>query len=214
MAASAVNRVQHRYPGHIDRPGPGLYRMADKALADDEMTLPIRWTPTEPAFDAALRFTLWSEGGLSDDPKDRGGRTNWGITHLTYDTWRFMRKLPLRPVDLMTREEMRAIYLENYWTAGTCQPMPAKLGIAHFDWCVNHGPSGAKRMLQAVLGVKVDGSVGQRTLEAINARSDVVAAYIQARREWYHDAVDRDESQGRFLTGWLNRVDNLEEYLK
>ncbi len=179
------------------------------------MTLPIRWTTTEPPFESALRFTRWSEGNLSDDPADHGGLTKWGITQSTYDAWRFTRKLPKLSVADMTVEEMRSIYKATFWDAGTCQPMPAKLGIAHFDWCVNHGPYAAKRMLQTVLGVTVDGQIGQATLSAIHDQDqgELINAYIQARREWYEQEALDEPSQERFLAGWLNRCDNLVDYL-
>ncbi len=35
--------------------------------------------------DAALRFVSRWEGGLSDDPNDRGGRTMRGVTQRVYD---------------------------------------------------------------------------------------------------------------------------------
>jgi lysozyme family protein len=179
------------------------------------MTLPITWSPTEPTFESALRFTRWSEGNLSDDPHDSGGRTKWGVTQASYDAWRFTRKQPFQPVDMMTVDEMKQIYKELYWDTGTCQPMPAKLAITHFDWCVNHGPWAAKQMLQALLGVRTDGAIGQKTLAAIAAQDigELVAAYIQARRDWYHDRVEQKPDQGRFLDGWLNRCDNLAQYL-
>jgi len=177
--------------------------------------IPISWSQNEPPFEAALRFTLWAEGGMSNDPADHGGMTNRGITQSTYSAWRFARKLQMQPVGMLTDDEVHAIYQSEYWMAGTCQPMPVKLAIAHFDWCVNHGPAGAKRTLQTVLGVTVDGSIGSATLEAIHAQDvhELVAAYIQARRDWYHDDVERDPTQGRFLSGWLNRCDRLAEYI-
>jgi lysozyme family protein len=39
-------------------------------------------------FARSLAQTLEYEGGYSDDPGDRGGKTMWGITHARYDEWR------------------------------------------------------------------------------------------------------------------------------
>ena len=179
------------------------------------MNLPISWLPSEPPFDAALRFTLFEEGDLSDDPADHGGRTKWGITQASYDAWRFRMKRPLQAVDLMSIAERDQIYTEDYWQPGSCPVLPVRLAITHFDWCVNHGPGGAKRMLQTVIGVTSDGSIGQKTLAAIYAQDldELITAYIQARIDWYHDDVDRDVTQARFLAGWLNRCDHLKSYI-
>lgn len=43
---------------------------------------------TNSGFTRAITFILKWEGGFSDDPDDRGGRTNKGVTQKVYDTWR------------------------------------------------------------------------------------------------------------------------------
>ena len=39
-------------------------------------------------FEKMLKFVLQEEGGYVNDPHDRGGETNKGITHATYDSYR------------------------------------------------------------------------------------------------------------------------------
>ena len=61
-------------------------------------------------FDKALSFVFGNEGGYSNDPDDRGGATNLGITQSTLD--RARRQMPDLPekVEDLTRER----YLNDY----------------------------------------------------------------------------------------------------
>src|SRR5579883_2004486 len=45
------------------------------------------------------------EGGYSDDPDDRGGATDFGVTQSTYDDYRDHHKLPRQPVKLINELE-------------------------------------------------------------------------------------------------------------
>ena len=78
-----------------------------------------------------------------------------------------------------------------------------------FDVAVNSGPRRAVRMLQQAAGANlVDGIFGPATMKAVAAMApgDIVARLDVSRRAFYRSLVDRDPSQGRFITGWLNRV--------
>lgn len=55
-------------------------------------------------FDKALEFALRWEGGLSDDPDDRGGRTMQGVTQRVYDAWRKQRGLITQDVALIGKD--------------------------------------------------------------------------------------------------------------
>ena len=168
------------------------------------------------AFDLALKFTLFAEGGYSDNPADSGGPTNYGITQATWDEYTAAQGLAPSPVAGITLADAEAIYQANYWDAGFCGQLPEKLGICHFDWCVNHGVYGAALTLQAALGVYQDGIIGPITLGAA-ANCDVwptVTKYLALREDWYQQDVAQNPSQQVFLDGWLNRVDNLRDYLE
>jgi lysozyme family protein len=46
------------------------------------------------AFNKALSFALRWEGGYSNHPNDRGGETNFGVTHAVYRAYRVSHRLP------------------------------------------------------------------------------------------------------------------------
>jgi len=168
------------------------------------------------SFALALKFTLFAEGGYSDNPADSGGPTNYGITQGTWDAYTAAQGLAPSPVDRLPLSTAKAIYQHMYWEAGHCPELPEKLAICHFDWCVNHGVGGAAFTLQEALGVAQDGAIGPITLAAA-AKCDVlptVAKYLALRRVWYVTDVDQNHSQEEFLGGWLCRVDNLRDYLE
>ena len=55
------------------------------------------------------------EGGLSNDPSDHGGATNWGITAATLAHWRGY-SVTAEYVRAIQPDEARAIYHDNLCT--------------------------------------------------------------------------------------------------
>ena len=100
---------------------------------------------------------------------------------------------------------LRTIYRQRYFEPASCSLFTAPLALMHFDAAVNHGVSGAIRMLQAVAGVTVDGEIGPETLAAIGTRglSDLLDDYAETRCTRYRALPHF----WRFGRGWLKRVD-------
>lgn len=160
----------------------------------------------------ALAFVLAAEGGYVDDPADRGGCTNCGITQRTFSAWLASNDLVETHVREITGDEVADIYRSHYWDAAHCDDLPDALAFVHFDAAVQHGPGQAAKFLQAAVGVVADGAIGPATLAAAS-RADVatsVRRYIDRRHAFYDALVARDRTQGRFLKGWLNRLTNVE----
>ena len=67
-------------------------------------------------FDHALSIVLGHEGNdtLTDDPKDPGGLTRWGISQIAH---------PSVDVRHLTREGAAAIYRAEYWEPLQCDEM-------------------------------------------------------------------------------------------
>lgn len=158
------------------------------------------------AFDLALERTLGFEGGLSDNPLDRGGRTDFGITQPSYDAWRLTTGQPKRQVDLITDAEVRALYLADYWMPCRCDEMPTALATVVFDMAVNSGVWNAKLALQRALGVKADGIVGPVTLASIAGVPDIVLRFLKQRAGLLAEIVIDRPAQSAFLRGWISRL--------
>ena len=162
-------------------------------------------------FLTALPFALRHEGGFSDHPSDKGGRTNFGITQATLD--QFRRKdasLPLDVADL-TETEAAQIYRAGYWLfEGVAdQSVATKL----LDMSVNLGPVRTVMLCQRALysDVAIDGRWGPKTEAAANACPDLLARLCLEQEWFYRRIVERDTSQAVFLKGWIRRAQEVPE---
>ena len=167
-------------------------------------------------FHKALDFTLRWEGYKSDDKLDSGGRTIFGIASKFYpEEVNAMWDLPIEQAKLIAEK----IYYTHYWLAGSCDDMPDKTSIVHFDACVNCGLHQAAKWLQEVIGVIDDGVIGSKTITAMNNYvagygDDILANLLLKERElFYHFLVKRNPTQEKFLKGWLNRVHDLGKFI-
>lgn len=163
-------------------------------------------------FSNALLFVLKWEGGYSDHPSDRGGKTNQGITQLVYDDWRLSQGLSRQSVIGLSNAERDAIYRSRYWDVIRGDDLPAPVDLVLFDAAVNVGPRQAAKWLQRALDVIADGRIGPRTLAALEDRdtATIARSITDQRRDFYEGVVERDAGQAVFLKGWLNRCDSLD----
>lgn len=149
-------------------------------------------------FKKALQIVLAQEGGYSDDARDPGGKTQYGITEAVarangYDG--DMRHLPMSLAE--------DIYLREYWIPAGCDNYPWPLNLLVFDAAVNQGVEPAKRMLQRALGTVQDGIIGSTT-KRLAAQSGPWhwARFLAQRAKRYQGTRNFD----RFGDGWLIRT--------
>ena len=155
------------------------------------------------------------EGGYVDNPADRGGPTNMGITLATYSHWlgRQATAPELKGLPYVTAV---AIYEEQYLKGpGIDKIADETLRAVVLDAAVNHGPVPAIKMLQRAVGATVDGILGVDTLrKAAGQGKLLVFRFLRRRIEFYTSLVQKDYSQAVFLAGWLNRaLDQIEHLL-
>lgn len=147
------------------------------------------------AFDRLLGF----EGGYSNDPKDLGGETNWGISKRSY---------PHVDIKALTIEGAKAIYLRDFW-----QPLdgahPA-IRFQVFDFAVNGGLSVSIRKLQYVVGVADDGHWGPVSSKALATFdvNDVLLRFNAQRLRFYATLRGWPD----FGKGWVLRIAGNLEY--
>jgi peptidoglycan hydrolase-like protein with peptidoglycan-binding domain len=180
-------------------------------------------TPTPPTptpsgsavFQEGLRFTLQWEGGWVNNPVDPGGETNKGITAGTYSSYRRRKGLSNQSVRLITDAEVREIYYDMYWRPSNCELKVRPLAIVHFDTAVNFGVGGSTLFLQEVLGITADGVYGPGTKAALSRANTLATArrYCQARIDYRYKRVNQTPSQRVFLAGWLNRDNDLLNFI-
>jgi lysozyme family protein len=151
---------------------------------------------------------LEREGGYVNNPADRGGPTKFGITAATLAEWRRLgRPATAAEVKAMKVEEARAIYTWRYIEPFANIPFD-ELRAQLIDYGVNSGVDAAKRALQRVLRVPVDGIIGPRTLAALLAQDwrFVNDALVAARVKHFLTIAEDDPTQRQFLFGWMRRA--------
>lgn len=149
-------------------------------------------------FNKCLDLVLKEEGGYVNDPDDRGGETNFGISKSAY---------PNENIRAMTKERAAMIYKRDYWDAVRGDDLPFGLDYVAFDAAVNSGVSRGAKWLQRALGVTQDGRIGPNTIAAankgdrigpINRALDYRLSFLKGLKTW-----------GKFGRGWQNRVDRV-----
>lgn len=143
----------------------------------------------------------------SDDPYDPGGPTNKGITLRVLADWKGAAPDARLKAELkrIGDDTVRRIYRERYWVPAHCAEMAPALAFFHFDAAVNHGVTGAMRLLQRAVGTDVDGEIGPNTRAAIArfSTAETLQRYAEVRRARYRALPHF----WRFGRGWLARVD-------
>jgi lysozyme family protein len=140
------------------------------------------------------------EGGLTNDPTDKGGLTNFGISQ---------RANPDIDVAHLTHEGARAIYIRKYIDGpGFGQLAPSRLRDQLIDFGITSGPHLAITKLQLVLGVEADGVLGPATMAALRIRdSRIVNNQLLAKRvQMIADLVAKAPAQVKFVRGWISRA--------
>lgn len=177
-----------------------------------------------PAFDRAVAHTLGIEGGYSDHPSDRGGKTNWGITEAVARTHGYRGAM-----DALPKAVALDIYRDLYWDRiglDFVAEIDADIALELFDTGVNMGAAVAARFLQRVLNalnrqgrdygeVTVDGRIGPKTIDALRAlrqrrgRPGMAALllYLNALQgARYIELAEARPANEDFIFGWVKRL--------
>lgn len=161
------------------------------------------------------KFILSWEGGFVNDPHDRGGATNKGVTIATWKAQGYDKNgdgvIDVKDLKIISDDDAISVLRKNYWNrwqADKIQSQP----IANIlvDWVWGSGAWGIK-IPQQMLGCTADGIVGPKTIAALNSK-DALGFFnqLKARRTQYlYNIVQRNPSQKKFLNGWLRRLNSI-----
>lgn len=151
------------------------------------------------------------EGGYVNDPIDKGGATNMGITINTWKHYGYDKngdgKIDEADIKLLTQADFKYV-LRRYWNKWRADEIKNQ-SVANIlvDWYWGSGKWGII-IPQRILGVSQDGIVGAKTIAALNAvnQKQFFTQVYTAREKFLRDIVKNNPSQQRFLKGWLNRL--------
>jgi lysozyme family protein len=201
--------------GAVEQRHPTLRPKADrvKSFTENGKLKPANESVMATTFDKCLKLVFAAEGGFSDNPADRGGSTNFGISSA------FLESIGSdKTPEELTQDEARELYQHYFWTPVQGDDLPPPVALVIFDMAVNSGVKTAVRRLQYVLnnyqGADLDGVMGPRTLSAAQIAYHLynkifLGELLNSRREYYADLIRKNPSQGVFARGWNNRLNKL-----
>lgn len=173
------------------------------------------------------------EGGYVNDPLDRGGATNMGVT---IGTWRLVGydkngdgQIDSNDIQLLNHDDFKFV-LRKYWDKWKADEIDNQ-SVANLlvDWYWMSGKHGIV-IPQRLLGVAADGIVGPITLKAVNEANpkdffdevkkarvkfynDIVASSVRAyERKIGRKSTQREQLQNtqmRYFKGWMNRLNSF-----
>lgn len=146
------------------------------------------------SFDRAFSLVVGVEGGYSNDARDPGGETKFGISKRSY---------PNVDIANLTLDAAKAIYLRDYWTPVHGDELPWPLSLFVFDAAVNQGKPAAIAMLQKSLGVAQDGILGVKTLAAAAKSPPELCPRFMANRALRYTGTRNFDIDG---LGWFTRL--------
>jgi len=162
----------------------------------------------------AKKIFKW-EGGCSNDPMDKGGATNMGVT---ISTWKQVgydkdgdKDIDVDDLCLLTREDatmvLRLFYWNRWWADELLSQSIAEILV---DWLWCSGKWGIV-IPQRILGLDEDGIVGRYTLAAVNTSDPKILhkRLFDQRLAFIRRIIQRDPSQKRFERGWIRRLNDF-----
>lgn len=154
-------------------------------------------------FDTAVAITLKNEGGYVNNPNDKGGATNMGITQ---------RDMPDIDIQNLTVDQAKQYYREHFWQSLYDSITDQQAANKLFDMGVLFGVGTAVRLLQSSLALTQTRIFDSDTLMVVNTYSnpafpllDKYKTRLKIHVRWI---VKQNPSQSVFLDGWLKRVDS------
>lgn len=154
------------------------------------------------------------EGGYVNDPKDKGGPTNMGITLNTWKHYGYDKNkdglINEKDIKLLNQDDFKYV-LRRYWDKWKADDI-LNQSVANIlvDWYWASGKWGII-IPQRILGVTQDGIVGPNTIKAVN-NSDQKKLFndiMNARIKFIDDIIKNNPSQKRFEKGWKNRLNDF-----
>jgi len=189
-------------------------------------------------FSIAYYITNKNEGGYANDPDDRGGETYRGIARNFHPDWigwadvdeakkrtSSVKALNHLLDNLSTLQKwVMAFYCQEFWNKINGDLIPDQV-IANevYDNAVNMGISKSVEYLQRTINIlnrnqkayadiKVDGSIGPKTLEALkvcikkNGAKRVLNVINGYQIKHYLELMEKNPTYEKYI-GWFDRVD-------
>lgn len=172
-------------------------------MAKTDVTPTVKQKMTD---DEIFKLIIKHEGTrYTNHPLDLGGPTKYGITILA---WRSFsgEQTTAETIKNLTLEDARAYYHAMHIRPLDMLEDPLRIFV--IDLSILRGMRTAIKMVQAIVGVTVDGWIGRETLKGIAAFDEITLTHIMigARLQHIEERVKDSPSQVKWRNGWRNRT--------
>ncbi|HDR9100067.1 TPA: hypothetical protein QDB15_001095 [Burkholderia vietnamiensis] len=149
------------------------------------------------SFDDAFDALIGNEGGYSNNPKDPGGETMWGVTARVARAAGYtgaMRDLP--------RDTAKVIAKRLYWDPLHLDQFDPRVAFQILD--ANYNGGHPVIWMQGAAGARVDGVLGPQTIAAVQATDPLrfVLRWNALRLTYFTSLA----TWSKFGKGWTRRI--------
>ncbi len=173
-------------------------------------------------FEQSFLKLMKNEGGYANVKGDSGGETVFGISRNNFPKWEGWKTVDTAKelviagnikyinsglrLNAPFQKLVKEFYYNEFWQKVQGNLLPTPIDFLVFDFAVNAGVSAGIKMLQRSLGLKADGIIGKKTLDAINNIDNLknLIGTLKNFIEMYYKSLN----QPNFINGWLARVEN------
>lgn len=173
-------------------------------------------------FTNAFKKLIQIEGVYSDIEFDYGGKTKYGITE------KFLNKIKyFKNIEKLNVNDAKKIYKKYFWNKLNLDKIiDYNISFEIFEASVHCGTFIAAKITQKSINyiykclkiknfLKIDGIIGNKTITAINSLTNYYIKYYiiifnLLQGQYYLNIIDKNESQSKFLIGWINKRIYLE----
>ncbi len=155
----------------------------------------------------------WEGNGIyHEDKGDMGGATKDGVTIATWQSMGYDKNhdghIDKEDLKLITADDAMAICKKGYWDKWQADKINNQsIAESLVEWVWASGRWGFV-IPQRLLGVVADGSVGQKTLDALNSADPAVFydTLLHAKYSFIDGLIAAHPEQIKWQHGWLNRI--------
>ena len=153
-------------------------------------------------------FILSWEGGFVNDLRDPGGATNKGVTLATFRSV-FGKDKTVKDLKKITDSQWMTIFKTKFWDRYKADNIKDEwITYLLVDWLWTSGPGNAIERVQKFLGLKIDGIVGNVTINKINSyNGKELFTKLWHLRENFIKTRAQYPIYGK---GWLRRLNGIQ----
>ncbi len=170
-------------------------------------------------FNIAFQKMLIHEGSYVNDPDDSGGETYKGISRISHSNWSGWSIIDNHKnksgfpatldKDVELQKQLEIFYRTNFWSPLNADHISNQaIADSIFDFSVNAGVITSVHLIQSIVGVKVDGIIGEQTIKKLNSLDFgyFLPAFTVGKISHYISIIKKRPANKKYLYGWVIRA--------